>query len=147
MGKGDRKTTRGKRFMGSYGKTRKRKNRTNFLSRQIKPDTDDLKLGDTIDEPKIKEKTPAKTKAKKPATTKAEKPATKKTSAAKTTSAEKATPAAKTTSAEKKTPAAKSTAAEKKTEEVKEEKPESETAKKTKIEAKADKEAEKPEKK
>ena len=63
MGKGDKKTTKGKRAMGSYGKTRKRKEETVIPAPKAK---------------KVKEVKEAKPKAaaKKPA---AKKPSTKTT--------------------------------------------------------------------
>ena len=81
MGKGDRKTKRGKVTMGSYGKRRPRKeNQTAFVSKEVKPNTVDKAL----EEPKAKaekseKKAPIKTAAKKaPAKKAAAKPAAKK---------------------------------------------------------------------
>jgi len=37
MGKGDRKSKKGKRFLGSYGKKRSKKSRMEFQPSEIKP--------------------------------------------------------------------------------------------------------------
>jgi ribosomal small subunit protein bTHX len=66
MGKGDKKTTKGKRAMGSYGKTRKRKENAPIVV--IK---------------KEKKEKPVKAEPKAKATSSAKKPATKKTTAKK----------------------------------------------------------------
>ncbi|NEN25342.1 30S ribosomal protein THX [Cryomorpha ignava] len=67
MGKGDRKTKRGKVNMGSYGKRRPRKeNQTAFVSRQVKPNTADTALDATkAKAPKAEKKATTKTDAKK----------------------------------------------------------------------------------
>ncbi len=82
MGKGDRKTTKGKRFMSSYGKTRPRNtNQSEFVPQQVKPSTAKVALEDTkAKAPKAEKKatktTTKKAAEKKPAATK--KPAAKK---------------------------------------------------------------------
>lgn len=68
MGKGDQKTTRGKRFAGSYGKNRKRKK---ALTATAIPAAKPKKV-----KTENAERKPAATTAKKPA---AKKPAAKKT--------------------------------------------------------------------
>jgi ribosomal small subunit protein bTHX len=87
MGKGDRKTKRGKRFMGSYGKKRQRKSSTSF---------------EEINSPK-KQSTAKKSSAKKTTAKKSEpaKKATAKKSTA-TKSTAKKTTAKKATDAKKK---------------------------------------------
>jgi len=86
MGKGDKKSARGKRFSGSYGKTRQKNKKVRHTSKVMQP--------------------AAEAKEEKP----------KKGAAKKTTTAKKATAAKKTTAAKKpaaKKPAAKKTAAKK----------------------------------
>ena len=66
MGKGDRKTKRGKTFMGSYGKRRPRKtNQTSFIPQQVKPNTANTALDDTKAKAPKAEKKTTKTTAKK----------------------------------------------------------------------------------
>lgn len=83
MGKGDRKTKRGKVTMGSYGKRRPRKeNQTAFVPQQVKPSTTDTALEATkAKAPKAEKKATTKTEAKKATAKKAaaKKPAAKKT--------------------------------------------------------------------
>lgn len=86
MGKGDRKTTKGKRFKGSYGKTRMKKPSSGFAM-------------NTADNKEVKEtkketdKKPKKSTAKKPAAKKSteKRSTTKKTTAKKTTAKKAAT--------------------------------------------------------
>lgn len=118
MGKGDRKTTKGKRFMGSYGNTRRRKKiRTPFVAQQEKPDTDELKTAGTKAKaeatgqvkpakPKAATKTKAakstkETKEAKPTTTAAKKP-TATTKKAEAEADSKSKPAEETKSEDKK---------------------------------------------
>lgn len=83
MGKGDRKTKRGKVTIGSYGKRRPRKsNQTAFVSQQVKPNTADTALEATkAKAPKAEKKATTKTAAKKAPAKKAaaKKPVAKKT--------------------------------------------------------------------
>lgn len=83
MGKGDRKTKRGKVTMGSYGKRRPRKeNQPAFVSKQVKPNTADSALDEPkAKAPKVEKKAPTKTEAKKAPAKKAaaKKPVAKKT--------------------------------------------------------------------
>jgi len=102
MGKGDRKTARGKRFMGSYGVTRRRKRRkTSFI-----PDSAQAEV----------------TAPNKPAAAEAVDTPVKKKPAAKKTTAKKATKttAAKTTKAAKETKETKETKESKEAKETKE---------------------------
>jgi 30S ribosomal protein S31 len=71
MGKGDKKTTKGKRVLGSYGNTRKRakKNTVIVSSKPATPKTEA-----TAEKPVAKKPAAKKTAAKKPA---AKKPAAK----------------------------------------------------------------------
>lgn len=69
MGKGDKKTAKGKRAMGSYGKTRKRK--------------EDAPIIVIKKEKKEKKEKPAKAEPKAKAASTAKKPAAKKTTAKK----------------------------------------------------------------
>lgn len=75
MGKGDKKTARGKRIMGSYGNTRKRKKSAPVVVAKA-PKANVVKDADAVEKPAAK-----KTAAKK--TTAAKKPAAKKTTAKK----------------------------------------------------------------
>lgn len=90
MGKGDKKTTKGKRFKGSYGVSRRRKKgngiyvpkKTTIKAKKVETGIDEL---DTVNEaavkdvPKSKKPTARKTTSKKPA----KKAAAKKTKKAK----------------------------------------------------------------
>lgn len=84
MGKGDSKTTKGKRFRSSFGKTRRRKeSQTSFVADQVKPKTKDTAMKSTkADAPKAEKKTPKK--ETKSTTTAPKKTAAKKTTAKKT---------------------------------------------------------------
>ncbi len=100
MGKGDKKTKRGKIVNGSYGRLRRRKKTTN---KYVKPVVADVPKEEVVE---VKEEKPVvkKKAAKKPA---AKKTATKKTTAKKETKEVKAEtkktkkPAAKKTTAKK----------------------------------------------
>ncbi len=85
MGKGDSKTTKGKRFRSSYGKTRRRKeSQTSYVADQVKPKSKDVAMESTkADAPKAEKKAPKK--AAKSTTATAKKTAAKKTTAKKTT--------------------------------------------------------------
>ena len=72
MGKGDRKTARGKRTIGSYGVSRKRKKSVKFVAKPKKKKAPAKKTADTAEKP-VAKKAPAKKKAT---------PAKKKTEAA-----------------------------------------------------------------
>lgn len=90
MGKGDRKTTKGKRFMGSYGKTRKKKQSSGFAAttaesnevKETKKDTGKKPKKSTAKKPAAKKSTEKKSSTKKAAT--------KKTTAKKATNEKKA---------------------------------------------------------
>lgn len=89
MGKGDSKTTKGKRFRSSFGKTRRRKeSQTSFIPDQAKPKTKDVAMESTkADAPKAEKKAPKKAAKSTTAAAKkttAKKPVAKK-AAAKTT--------------------------------------------------------------
>ncbi|MEM9053405.1 MAG: 30S ribosomal protein THX [Bacteroidota bacterium] len=77
MGKGDRKSKKGKRFMGSYGKKRPKSNGTAFQPSEIKPKKETKEAA----EKPTKKAAPKKTAAKKAPAKKApaKKAATKKT--------------------------------------------------------------------
>lgn len=87
MGKGDKKTAKGKRIMGSYGKVRKRKSSTGYTATPKSAEKEE-----TVEKKAPAKKAPAKKAPAKTSTTTAKKPAAKKT----TTAAKKA-PAKKTT--------------------------------------------------
>lgn len=75
MGKGDKKTAKGKRAMGSYGNSRKRKSPTTSVAPSSKKSA--------VEE--VKEKKPAAKKAAAPKATAEKKTAAKKPAAAKKT--------------------------------------------------------------
>lgn len=58
MGKGDRKTAKGKRTIGSYGVSRKRKQSVKFVAKPKKK-----KAADAAEKPVAKKAVPAKKKA------------------------------------------------------------------------------------
>lgn len=75
MGKGDKKTAKGKRSMGSYGNSRKRKSPTSRAAVASKPSVKE----------EVAEKKPATKKATTPKATAEKKTAAKKPAAKKTT--------------------------------------------------------------
>ena len=79
MGKGDRKTARGKRTIGSYGVSRKRKKSVKFVAKPKKKKAPAKKTADAAEKP-VAKKAPAKKKAtaKKKTETAAKKEAEKK---------------------------------------------------------------------
>ena len=89
MGKGDSKTTKGKRFRSSFGKTRRRKeSQTSFIPDQAKPKTKDVAMDSTkADAQKAETKAPKKVSK---STTAAPKKSTAKKPVAKKTTAKKA---------------------------------------------------------
>lgn len=87
MGKGDKKTTKGKRAQGSYGKTRKRKDAV-IAAPKLKA----KKVAEKVEKP-VKEAKPKKEAAEKKVVEK--KPAVKKVAAEKKPAAPKKAPAKK----------------------------------------------------
>jgi ribosomal small subunit protein bTHX len=101
MGKGDRKSKRGKIFMGSYGNSRKRKKKNKVVSaprpKAVKPVKAETKPADAVE---AKARSTAKKAVKKPAAKKAAAP--KKEAKPKKAAAPKKAPAAKKSPAKKK---------------------------------------------
>ncbi len=72
MGKGDRKSRKGKIAMGSFGKTRpSKRNQSNFVPQQAQPNTTDTALEASKAEAPKAEKAAKKPAKKKTSTTKA----------------------------------------------------------------------------
>ena len=65
MGKGDRKTAKGKRTIGSYGVSRKRKQSVKFVANPKKKKAAPKNAADDAEKPVAKKAAPAKKKATK----------------------------------------------------------------------------------